>query len=243
MRVAILSDIHANLEALQAVLKVVKSYSPDMTVCLGDVVGYGADPNPCCELIREHCAFCLLGNHDAAIIGAMDEAFYYAAARHVLRWTRDNLTDENYRWLYGLPYSRIDGDLAYFHSAPIMPSGFFYVVQNSEAQTHVQIFDRLRPLSFIGHAHLTMIFQLTAKKAKRAEPKHVVLREDVKFIINVGSVGQPRDRDPRACFCLWDSEAESLEYVRVEYDIESAARKIVKAGLDEKFAKRLFVGV
>lgn len=243
MRVAILSDIHANLEALRAVLQVVRASSPDQVVCLGDVVGYGADPDACCDLVREHCLFCLLGNHDAAVTGAMDESYYYEAARHVLRWTRDHLSDDNYRWLYGLPYTRMDGEVGYFHSAPVMPSGFFYVVQSSEAQTHVQIFDRLKSLSFIGHAHLTHVFQVTPKKAKATDAKNVALREGVKYIINVGSVGQPRDRDPRACFTLWDSEAETLEHVRVEYDIEAAASKIVKAGLDEKFAKRLYLGV
>lgn len=243
MRVAVLSDIHANLEALKAVLQVVRASSPDLVVCLGDVVGYGADPDACCDLVREHAAFCLLGNHDAAVTGAMDEAYYYEAARNVVRWTRDHLSDDNYRWLYGLPYTRMNAEIGYYHSAPVMPSGFFYVVQSSEAQTHVQIFDRLKSLSFIGHAHLTHIFQVTAKKAKRAEAKNVALREGIKYIINVGSVGQPRDRDPRACFVLWDSEAESLDFIRVQYDIETAASKIVKAGLDEKFAKRLFLGV
>jgi len=243
MRIAIISDIHANLEALKAVLKSVSGYSPDLVACLGDVVGYGADPDPCCDLVREHAAFCLMGNHDAAVTGAMDESYYYESARQVLRWTRDHLSDDNYRWLYGLPFTRLDGDIGYFHSAPILPSGFFYVVQGSEAQAHSQIFDRLKSLSFIGHAHLTHIFQVTPKKAKATDAKNVKVREDAKFIINVGSVGQPRDRDPRACWTLWDSETETLEHVRVEYDLETAGSKIVAAGLDPKFAKRLVLGV
>lgn len=243
MRVAIISDIHANLEALEAVLKEIRSLSPDLIVCLGDVVGYGADPDACCDLVRQHCAFTLLGNHEAAVIGAMDEAYYYEAARHVIEWTRDHLSDDNYRWLYSLPFTRYDGEIGYFHSAPIMPSGFYYVVQEGEAKAHVQVFDRLKSISFIGHAHLTLIYQVTAKKAKRCEAKDVALREDAKYIVNVGSVGQPRDKDPRACFTLWDSEAERVEHIRVEYDIDRAASKIVASGLDEKFARRLHLGV
>jgi len=244
MRLAIISDIHGNLEALKATLEEIHSVSPvDSIVCLGDVVGYGADPNECCALVRENCDFCLLGNHDAAVTGAMDEAYYYDAARKALTWTRKQLSDDNYRWLYSLPYSRTEGELGFFHAAPIMPSGFFYVVQDSEAQTHVQVFDRLQSIIFIGHAHLTSIFSVNAKKAKSSSARHVKLREKTRYIVNVGSVGQPRDRNPRACYTCWDSDEESLEHVRVEYNVDGAARKIVAAGLDEKFAKRLFLGV
>jgi diadenosine tetraphosphatase ApaH/serine/threonine PP2A family protein phosphatase len=187
--------------------------------------------------------FCLLGNHDAATIGAMDEAYYYDAARHVLRWTRDGLSEANYRWLYSLPYTRMEGEMAFFHSAPVMPSAFFYVVNTSEAQTHSQVFPKLRSLNFIGHAHLTTLFSLNSRKAKVAEAKQVALRDETKYILNVGSVGQPRDRDPRACYAIWDSEQELFQHVRVEYDIETAAGKVLSSGLDEKFAKRLYMGI
>lgn len=243
MRLAILSDIHANLEALEAVYKYIDKANIDRVICLGDVVGYGASPDECCTLIRERADFCLLGNHDAAVTGAMDEAYYYDSAKNVLRWTRERLSDENYRWLYALPYTRLDGKLAFYHSAPIMPSGFFYVVQSSEAQAHIQMQDRLRTICFIGHAHLTIIFGISGKRVKTCDPKSVNLKGEMQFIVNVGSVGQPRDRDPRACFVIWDSDLEKLEYVRVEYDIETAAAKIIAAGLDEKFAKRLYLGV
>jgi diadenosine tetraphosphatase ApaH/serine/threonine PP2A family protein phosphatase len=243
MKLAIISDIHANLEALEAVLARIDKERVDQIACLGDVVGYGASPDECCTLIRERASFCLLGNHDAAVTGAMDEAYYYDAARTALRWTREHVSEANYKWLYGLPYTRLDGDLGFYHSAPIMPSGFFYVVQASEAQTHAQIHERLRPLSFIGHAHLTTIFGITAKKVKTCDAKQVTLKDETRYIVNVGSVGQPRDRDPRACFALWDTADDRLQFVRVEYDIESSAAKILTAGLDEKFAKRLYLGV
>jgi len=243
MRTAILSDIHANQEALEAVLQRVDREEVDRTICLGDVVGYGASPDECCRLLMDRGIIALLGNHDAAVTGAMDEAYYYEGARRALQWTREHLSENSYRWLYGLPFTKVEDDVAFFHSAPILPSGFFYVVQSSEAQTHAQVFDRLRPLSFIGHAHLTVGFAINEKKVRSVEPKQVKPRQDTRFIVNVGSVGQPRDRDPRACFALWDSDKQSLSFVRVEYDIEAAASKILAAGLDEKFAKRLFMGV
>jgi len=243
MRLAILSDIHANLEALEACLKRLDEEAVDRVVCLGDVVGYGANPDECCSLIRKRCEFCLLGNHDAAVTGAMDEAYYYESAKAVVRWTRERLSEDNYKWLYSLPYTRHEGDIAFFHGAPIMPSGFFYVVQASEAQTHTQVFERLSPINFIGHAHMTTVFGIGPKKARQVDSKAVIPREDMKFIVNVGSVGQPRDRDPRACFAIWDSAEDRFEHIRVEYDIESAAAKIIAAGLDPKFAMRLSKGL
>jgi len=243
MRIAIISDIHSNLEALKAVLRSIKNQGADRIVCLGDVVGYGADPDECCSLVRENADFTLLGNHDAAVTGAMDEGFYYDSARFVIRWTRNVLSDDNYKWLYSLPYTKIEGEIGFFHGAPIMPSGFFYVVQTQEAQAHCQVFSRLMPINFIGHAHLTHIFQISQKKAKPTTASQVTLAPETKFIVNCGSVGQPRDKDPRACYVLWDSDALTVDFVRVEYDIDTAAKKIVSAGLDEKFAKRLYLGV
>lgn len=243
MRTVIISDVHANIEALQAVLEHADKGGYDEIVCLGDVVGYGASPDECCDALRDSGVVTLLGNHDAAVTGAMDEAYYYEGARQVLRWTRDHISDENYRWLYGLPYTRMTKELGFFHSAPIMPSGFFYVVQLAEAQTHAQIIERLKPVNFIGHAHLTLAFQIGPKKVKAVQVGDVKPNGDSRFIVNVGSVGQPRDRDPRACYAMWDSDTGSLEFRRVEYDIESAAAKILAAGLDDKFAKRLYLGV
>lgn len=243
MKTAIISDIHANYEALVSVFAEIDRIGVDRTICLGDVVGYGASPNECADLVRSRCAVTLLGNHDAAVTGAMDVAYYYQNARDAIEWTRGQLNDRNYEWLYALPYSWHDGDLGFYHAAPIMPSGFFYVVQESEAQPHVEILSRLRKINFIGHAHLTLVFAITDNEPVEVVPAQVTPDAPAKFIVNVGSVGQPRDRDPRACFAIWDSDARKLEFIRVEYDIESAATRILDAGLDEKFAKRLIAGL
>jgi diadenosine tetraphosphatase ApaH/serine/threonine PP2A family protein phosphatase len=124
-----------------------------------------------------------------------------------------------------------------------MPSGFYYVVRQEDAQAHLKVFDKLAEFSFVGHSHLTNQYLLGKRRAEDASSDTPSSREGRKWIINVGSVGQPRDRDNRACFGLFDTESQTFEHVRVEYDIDSTAEKILRAGLDEKFAKRLFVGL
>ncbi len=243
MRIAILSDIHSNAEALAAVLDYCKFNRIHKYVCLGDIVGYGADPNACCELIRSVASVTLMGNHDAAVSGMMDTEYYYPAARHALFWTRQRLTRDNFMWLYSLPYTYTMENLGFYHSAPIMPSGFFYVVRNEDAQAHLKVFEKLQEFNFVGHSHLTNQYILGPRRVKDATGKPVGFQHDKKWIVNVGSVGQPRDRDNRACFGIFDTDEQTFEHIRIDYDIDTTAGKILRAGLDEKFAKRLFVGL
>jgi predicted phosphodiesterase len=243
MRIAILSDIHSNVEALTAVLDYCRFNRIHKYLCLGDVVGYGAEPNRCCELIREVCSVTLLGNHDAAVAGMMDTEYYYMAAKQALFWTREQLNEDNFRWLYSLPYTHSIDNLAFFHSAPIVPSRFFYVVRQEDAQAHLKVFDRLAEFNFVGHSHLTNQYLLGPRKVRDATGRTVDSQQDKKWIINVGSVGQPRDRDNRACFGIFDTDAQTFEHVRIDYDIDSSAEKILRAGLNERFAKRLYVGL
>ena len=244
MRIAIISDIHGNLEALGSVIARTRAEQVDATVCLGDVVGYGADPDSCCDIVRENAAVTLLGNHDAAVIGVMDTDFYYPAAKEALFWTRYNVSEQNFRWLYSLPYShRVDG-VGFYHAAPILPSGFYYVVREDDARAHTRMFDRLDPYTFVGHSHLTSQYRLTARGVRDMTGQKLLgpPPPEAKYLVNVGSVGQPRDRDNRACFGIYDTNAGTFEHIRVEYDVESAARKIREAGLEAKFADRLFSG-
>ncbi len=243
MRIAIISDIHSNVEALTAVLEFCRFNRIHKYICLGDVVGYGPDPNPCCELIRGVASVTLLGNHDAAVIGMMDTEYYYPAARRALIWTREQLSEDNFNWLYGLPYTYSTENLGFYHSAPILPSQFFYVVRNEDAQAHLKVYDRLQEFNLVGHSHLTSQYLLSPRKVKDVSGKPVEYQHDRKWIINVGSVGQPRDRDNRACFGIFDTDEQTFEHVRIDYDIDGTATKILRAGLDEKFAKRLYVGL
>ena len=244
MKYAFISDIHSNIEALEVVLDACDEAGVDEIFCLGDVIGYGADPNPCCDLIRERASVTLMGNHDAAVIGVMDTDYYYEAARDALYWTRQQLTRENHHWLFGLPYTHREANFGLYHSAPIKPSGFYYVVNESDASKHLPVFERLERFNFCGHSHLTTSFLMNGETVEELElGAPAVGRDGHKWLINVGSVGQPRDRDARACFGVLDTETDTFKHVRMTYDIDQTADKLLEAGLSEKFAKRLYSGM
>ena len=160
MRTAILTDIHANLEALTACISAAEAQKVDRFVCLGDTVGYGADPNAACDLVRAKCDFAVLGNHDAAVAGRMDYSYYYAAAREVLDWTALQLSKENMQWLRGLPYQVLEGEVTYGHASPRDPQAFEYVFALEQAEDLLARTEKLAQLTFIGHSHLQRAFQL-----------------------------------------------------------------------------------
>ncbi|GEJ57324.1 metallophosphoesterase family protein [Anaeromyxobacter diazotrophicus] len=244
MRIAILSDIHANLEALVEVEAALGRLAVDRVVCTGDVVGYGASPNACCERIRDLASITLLGNHDAAVAGRMEYAYYYDAARQALDWTAQQLDPDHLAWLRSLPYTHRVDDVAFSHGSPVLPGEFEYVFALEQAQELVAHQARLAPVTFIGHSHLCKAFALDrhGQVAEVSAPA-LVLDPDRQYIVSVGSVGQPRDYDSRACFVTYDTEARRVEYHRVSYDIATAARRIFDAALAENFGKRLFLGV
>lgn len=242
MKIAIISDVHANLEALEAVLAKIDDEGVDQVICLGDVVGYGANPNECVDLVRRNSLVTLLGNHDAATTGAMNLYYYRESARQVISQTRKLLTQENYEWLYALPYTYQMKGADFYHGAPLTPSSFFYVVKEEEAQAHTRIFSRLAPVSFIGHSHMPNVFRITKRRGKVVDEGILETSEKAKYIVNVGSVGQPRDKDPRAAFAIWETETNEVNNIRLEYNIDSAARRILEIGFDEGFAKRLYSG-
>lgn len=244
MKIGIISDIHSNIQALSKVFDWFDDRGIDRIICLGDVVGYGADPNPCCDLIRDRCEVTLLGNHDAAVIGNMDISWYYQEARDAILWTRAELSEANFDWLYGLPYTYQDADAhaGFYHAAPLKPSGFYYLVQTQAALAHTQVYEQLDTWNFVGHSHLLNQYMIDDTRAKDLTGHVLEARDGRKFLINVGSVGQPRDRDSRLCFGVLDAEAQRFEHVRLEYDIQGAADKITEVGLDDKFAQRLFAG-
>ena len=244
MKIGIVSDVHSNMEALKAALSYLDEQQVDQIVCLGDVVGYGPSPNECCEMLRELNAVTLLGNHDAAVIGAMSTEYYYDAARLAIQWTRRQLTTRNLEWLYQLPftYRRPDEHISFFHSAPICPSGYFYVVFKDDAQAHVRMFEKLTGLSLLGHSHLVRAFRLTDGKAKEVQVGDVKREDDARYIASVGSTGQPRDRNPNGSLALYDSESGELIIHRFDYDREATVAKIAEAGLESRFGERLLTG-
>jgi diadenosine tetraphosphatase ApaH/serine/threonine PP2A family protein phosphatase len=161
----------------------------------------------------------------------------------VLYWSRQQLTDENFRWLYTLPYSyqRPDLDAGFYHAAPIRPSGFYYVVRNEEAEALTRMREGFFSHNFIGHSHLTTTYEYNGRKVKDVTGSYQY-KDGHRYLFNVGSVGQPRDRNPLSCFAIFDSESKTVRHVRVAYDIAGAQAQIRAAGHDDKFARRLAVG-
>jgi diadenosine tetraphosphatase ApaH/serine/threonine PP2A family protein phosphatase len=245
MRLGIFSDVHANIEALSAVLESLRHEGVDKYFCLGDVVGYGASPNECCELVKRTAEVTILGNHDAAVSGRMDYSYYYEAARHALDTHASMLTRENMAWLKTLPYKhRVEGtgvDLC--HGSPLRLEEFEYIFAPEQARECLQIWDELNQLTLIGHSHLCKVFALRPTMVRELAPQTFKLEEGMKYIVSVGSVGQPRDYDNRASFTIYDSDEKIFEFHRVEYDIESAANRIFAGSLERNFGHRLFIGV
>ncbi len=245
MRLGIFSDVHANFEALSAVLEAYRHEDIDAYYSLGDTVGYGGSPNECAEIVRKLATATVLGNHDAAVAGRMDYSYYYEAARNALDTHAKMLSAENMQWLRGLPYKvplpQFGVDLC--HGSPIRLEEFEYIFAPEQARECLPIYDRLAPLTLIGHSHLCKVFELTSKRVEELPPIDFQMAPDRKYIVSVGSVGQPRDYDNRASYTVLDTEARVFEFKRIEYDIETAADKVLRARLERNFAHRLFIGV
>jgi predicted phosphodiesterase len=245
MRIAIISDIHANVPALKATLKNLENENIDKTVCLGDVVGYGGEPNPCCEMVREIAEFTVLGNHDAAVSERMDYSYYYDAAREALDRHKEIITKENFEWLKSLNYiERMEEHgLGFCHGSPINLQEFEYVFHEDHAKQLTGMYDELDTVTFIGHSHLTKCFFITPDTAEEVQGPEFKIEPDRKYIITAGSVGQPRDYDNRSCCGVFDTETQTFKYVRSEYDIEATASIIKSENLAPSFGRRLFFGI
>lgn len=243
MRIGIFSDTHANIEALTAVMKAYSDERIDKYVCIGDTVGYGASPNECCDLIRKTVAFTILGNHDAAVAGRMDYSYYYDAARNALDLHAQQLSPENMQWLRDLPYEVREDDLLFCHGSPLNQEEFEYIFSPEQAARCLEIWDELGTVTFIGHSHLCKSFALTRDEVFEVVAPKFAIRPDHKYIVSVGSVGQPRDYDNRASYTIYDSDEKTFEFKRVAYDIDASAQKIFDSNLEPNFGNRLFLGV
>ncbi|GAB4513064.1 MAG: metallophosphoesterase family protein [Haliangiales bacterium] len=243
MRIGIFSDVHANIEALSSVLKAYESERIDKYVCIGDTVGYGASPNECCDIIRELAAFTILGNHDAAVAGRMDYSYYYDAARQALDLHARILSSENMSWLKELPYQVDDDKISFCHGSPVNLEEFEYIFSKEQAAQCLDIWEDLAMVTFIGHSHLCKSFALTESDVYEVVAEKFEIRPDHRYIVSVGSVGQPRDYDNRASYTIYDTDEKTFEFKRAAYDIDSAAQKIFDSDLERNFGNRLFLGV
>jgi diadenosine tetraphosphatase ApaH/serine/threonine PP2A family protein phosphatase len=236
VRVAVISDVHANLPALEAVLAAIDT---ETIWCLGDVVGYGASPNECCSLVRERAAVCLAGNHDLAVRGTIDLREFSGDAGIAATWTREVLTDDSRAFLDGLDtHTSLDGvDL--YHASPRDP--VWEYVLSDEAAVATFLLTKA-PVVLVGHSHVALQVALRdTLVAGGPSPAGTRLElADARWILNPGSVGQPRDGDPRAAWLELDDGVATFR--RVEYDVERAQREIVEAGLPAVLAARLAAG-
>lgn len=243
MKLGIFSDVHSNLEALQAVKAAYAKEGVDDLICLGDTVGYGADPQACSDIVRQMASTTILGNHDAAVAGRMDYSYYYDAARLALDASMRQLSRENIAWLRSLPYEHRQYGLSFCHGSPANLDEFDYVFAPEQAAELLDGYDDLARVTFIGHSHLCKAFALAPDSVHQVVATSFTIRDHYKYVISVGSVGQPRDYDPRASYTVFDTDTMTFEFKRVEYDIAAAATKIFDSDLERNFGNRLFLGV
>ncbi len=240
--VAIISDIHANRQALEAVLEQIRGAQCDAIWCLGDVVGYGADPDACVDLVREHADICLAGNHDLGVIGALSVADFSEVARRAAEWTASVISEETRVFLDSLSASDEGQAVSLYHASPRDPV-WEYVL--SPLQAELAFDAQPQRISAVGHTHVALEFHRFDGDTATGETRHEGDELDIsagRWLLNPGSVGQPRDGDPRAAWLELDMDRWTAAYRRAEYDIEGAAWAIRAARLPDALAERLSFG-
>jgi len=236
MKYAIISDIHGNLEALEQAVNCIHRGKPDKIICLGDLVGYGANPNECVDIVRELTNHVIVGNHDYAVIGKLNLNYFNAFARASAMWTKKLLTKKNYKYLTELPLTIEDNECFFVHGSPSEPEEWRYIISEYDTISEYQYFNQ--KLCFVGHSHIPGIYSNTRGSLNSPAP----LENDEKYIVNVGSVGQPRDGDMRLTYVYYDNQTNTIDIVRENYDVKMAAQKIFDTGLPETLGYRLFQG-
>ena len=239
MRYAIFSDVHANLEALEAVLADARAHKCTHFVCLGDVVGYNANPHECVERMREMDCPVVKGNHDEQASLIESSRDFNEMAEQAIQWTRDNLVDEDKQWLRDLRLQRQVRDFTIVHATLDTPSQWGYVFNNLDAAASFTY--QRTTVCFFGHTHVPMVF-IRDEGVRRVRIDTLRIDPSKKYFINTGSVGQPRDADWRAAYCIYQIDKNVIEQRRVKYDLETAQKKIIKAGLPRLLAERLAIG-
>jgi diadenosine tetraphosphatase ApaH/serine/threonine PP2A family protein phosphatase len=239
VRYGVLGDIHGNLEALTSVLADAQEAGVGRLLCVGDVVGYGADPHECLKVLRDGKVCTVAGNHDWAVVEKVGIEYFNADARDSIEWTRDRLSSDELEYLGGLPLIEVMGEITVVHSSPFSPEYYDYVQTLYDVQL---AFDHMRTrLCFVGHSHVPVMF-LNTEPVEHCLRPVLELAPDRRVIVNVGSVGQPRDLDPRACYAIWDTDEQKVYLRRVDYDQDGASRKIAAAGLPITNARRIVLG-
>jgi len=241
-RVAIISDIHGNLPAFKAVVADIRETGVDEIWCLGDLIGYGAQPDECVALAKEECDVCLIGNHDLVVLDKLDIADFSMNAALAAKWTQDHIQKETFDFLNTLEPCDTSRAVGLYHASPRDPI-WEYVLSALLAD---QCMDEMgQRIGVVGHSHVALYFWRTDETVASGDTAPGGTRYDMskgRWIVNPGSVGQPRDGDPRAAWMFFDAESATATWNRVEYPIEEAARAIQQAGLPQALADRLYYG-
>jgi len=242
MHYGIFSDIHSNLEALEAVIQAFKKEDIDFFICGGDIVGYAANPSECLERLRGLTDIAVAGNHDFGCVGLFDIESFNPVAKEAMLWTRSRLSDSQKAYLASLKLVYEDQNLILVHGSLFEPEKFQYLVSEDLAKKSFGF--SAKQLCFIGHSHIAGAFiQDKSGNIYSTKSNFIDIQQGKKYIVNVGSVGQPRDLNPGACFCVYDTVKQYISIKRVDYDIKKAQRKIIEAGLPEFLAVRLSQGI
>ena len=237
---AILGDIHSNIDALNVVLDDCRAHGVTDFLCTGDVVGYNACPRECLKAVRDLGCPVMMGNHDFYVSSRQNLDDFNPAAAAVVQWTRKQLSVDEIYWLRNLPFTHTQMGVTLVHSTMDNPENFGYVFDNLQAEAN--FLNQKTPVCFHGHTHCPMIYEKSMNGVFRIDAQDFKLPIGRKYFINVGSVGQPRDGDPRATYVIYDPKERTVRYRRLEYDIEAAQERIRLAGLPERLAARLAVG-
>jgi predicted phosphodiesterase len=245
VRIAAITDIHANLPALEAVLEAIDEAGAEEIWCLGDVVGYGGDPNACAQLVEERCSVCLAGNHDLAVLGELRIGAFSEAAAEAVVWTRGHVSERTLDFLGGLQPAGRKGNVGLFHASPRDPV-WEYVLSAEQADACLDVQEER--IALIGHSHASLFFTRPAGREQggirgaQANDGTLLDLSHGRWLLNPGSVGQPRDGDPRAAWLELDTGEETARFRRIPYDIEQAAGSIAAADLPGRLASRLYIG-
>jgi diadenosine tetraphosphatase ApaH/serine/threonine PP2A family protein phosphatase len=242
LKYIIFSDVHSNLEALDGLVEQIKGIEYDKIACLGDIVGYCADPNPTVNWVRRNCDILLAGNHDYAAVGKTDTSYFNSYALTSCEWTKQVLSEKNKTYLASLPIETVNDGIYWVHSSPHEPGEWHYVVSKAKANQHFANFQE--PLCFLGHSHRPLILEesptgtieIYFNTSFKLKPEH-------RYIINVGSLGQPRDGNNQPAFVVYDSASGQINFHRFAYDRATTQKKIVANGLPDYLAERLSHGV
>jgi predicted phosphodiesterase len=241
MKVAIISDIHSNLEALQAVEKVFDDMLVDEVHFVGDVVGYGPDPNPCARWVMRNVRNAVMGNHDYAALGLMDIGTFNDNARKAIIWNSEQMEDEVAEYLHSLPMKDRHDELTLVHANPRDPESWNYIFTLWDAEMNFPYFEST--FCFVGHSHQPVAVSMDVDGTVNVVPGNTFpIDSGCRYLVNVGSVGQPRDGNPDACFGLFDTDRADFSFIRVPYEYRTTQEKMIKAGLPGPLVERLAEG-